>query len=110
VPKKDGTLRMCIDYRALNAITVRNKYPLPRIDDLLDNLSGASVFSSLDLTSGYHQLVLHPDDVPKTAFNTHIGKYQFKVLPFGLTNAPSVFQTAMNTLFSDMLHKFVLVY
>ena len=110
VPKKDGSLRMCIDYRALNAITVRNKYPLPRIDDLLDQLSGAQYFSSLDLTSGYHQLVLHPDDVEKTAFNSHIGKYQFKVLPFGLTNAPSVFQTAMNTLFSDMLHKGVLVY
>lgn len=110
VPKPDGSLRMCIDYRALNAISVRNKYPLPRIDDLLDSLSGAQYFSALDLTQGYHQLVLHSDDVPKTAFNTHIGKYQFKVLPFGLTNAPSVFQSAMNTLFSDMLNKGVLIY
>jgi hypothetical protein len=75
VPKPYGSLRMCIDYRALNKITVKNKYPLPRIDDFMDNLSGAKYFFSLDLTTGYHQIVLHPNDCDKTAFNTHIGKY-----------------------------------
>ena len=82
VPKPDGTLRMCIAYRALNKITKNNKYPIPRIDDLMDNLSGAKYFSALDFTSGYHQLSLQPSDVPKTAFNTHIGKYEWKVLPW----------------------------
>ena len=91
VPKPDGSLRMCIDYRALNKITIKNKYPLPRVDDLLDNLAGAKYFSSLDLTSGYHQLVLQEADRPKTAFNTHIGKFEYKVLPMGLSNAPAVF-------------------
>ena len=110
VPKPDGSLRMCIDYRALNKITKSNKYPLPRIDDLMDNLSGAQYFSALDLTSGYHQLTLQPSDVPKTAFNTHIGKYEWKVLPMGLKNAPSVFQAVMNQLFSPLLHKCVCVY
>ena len=110
VPKPDGSLRMCIDYRALNKITTKNKYPLPRIDDLLDNLAGAKYFSSLDLTSGYHQLVLQEADRPKTAFNTHIGKFEYKVLPMGLSNAPAVFQTAMNTVFGSMLNKFVCVY
>ena len=110
VPKPDGTLRMCIDYRALNRLTVRNKYPIPRIDDLMDNLATAKFFSSMDLTAGYHQLVLHADDVPKTAFNTHVGKYEWKVLPMGLTNAPAVFQSAMNRIFAPYLNKFLCVY
>jgi hypothetical protein len=102
-------MRMCIDYRALNKITTRNKYPLPRIDDLMDNLAGANYFSSLDLTSGYHQLVLQPSDRPKTAFNTHIGKYEWKVLPMGLTNAPAVFQNVMHRIFGRHLNKFMCV-
>ena len=110
VPKPDGSLRMCIDYRALNKLTVKNKYPLPRIDDLMDNLGGAKCFSSMDLTSGYHQLLLNPEDCAKTAFNTHIGKYEWKVLPFGLSNAPAVFQAVMNKLFGKALNKFVCVY
>ena len=110
VPKPDGSLRMCIDYRALNKVTHRNTYPLPRIDDLMDNLSGAKYFSSLDLTSGYHQLVLSEEDRPKTAFNTHFGKFEYKVLPMGLCNAPAVFQSAMNTLFGPLLNRCVCVY
>lgn len=113
VKKKDGTMRMCIDYRALNNITVKNAYPLPRIDDLLDKIQGAKFFSSLDLLSGYHQLALQPTDIPKTAFKTHVGLYEYRVLSFGLTNAPSVFQSVMNKVFSNhpnMLNKFVLVY
>lgn len=110
VKKKDGTLRMCIDYRALNQLTVKNKYPLPRIDDLLDSLSGSKCFSSLDLKSGYHQIQIDPEDIPKTAFRTPFGHFQYKVLCFGLTNAPSVFQAAMNDIFRDYLNDFVLVY
>lgn len=110
VLKKDGSLRMCIDYRALNKITVKNKYPLPRIDDLLDKLSGCSHFSSIDLRSGYYQLRISPEDIPKTAFRTPIGHYQFKVLCFGLTNAPAAFQAAMNNVLREYLHDFVVVY
>jgi hypothetical protein len=108
--KKDGTLRMCIDYRALNKRTVKNKHPLPRIDDLLDRLHGAQVFTSLDLMSGYWQLRIAPEDVPKTAFSSPLGHYQWKVLPFGLTNAPAQFQNAMNVALAPVLHKFALVY
>jgi hypothetical protein len=110
VQKKDGSLRMCVDYRALNKITVKNRYPLPRIDDLLDKLSGAKVFSSLDLRSGYHQVRISAKDVPKTAFRTPMGHFQFKVLCFGLTNAPATFQKVMNDIFQKHLGKFVIVY
>ena len=108
VRKKTGELRMCIDYRALNKITIKNRYPLPRIDDLFDRLQGATTFSSLDLLSGYYQIRLTPADIPKTAFRTTTGLYQYKVLPMGLTNAPSVFMAAMNRILSDL--KFAIVY
>ena len=102
VKKKGGDLRMCVDYRALNKITIRNQYPLPRVDDLLDKLHGSTVFSSLDLTSGYHQIRLSPEDVAKTAFKTPFGLFQYKVMPFGLTNAPSVFMAAMHEMLQDL--------
>jgi hypothetical protein len=110
VGKKDGGLRMCIDYRALNKLTVKNRYPLPRIDDLFDQLRGAQYFSSIDLAQGYHQIRIPPEDVPKTAFRTPIGHFQFKVLCFGLTNAPATFQQVMNQIFRHQVGKFVLVY
>jgi hypothetical protein len=101
VEKKDGTKRMCIDYRSLNEVTVKNKYPLPRIEDLFDQLRGASVFSKIDLRSGYHQLRIRPSDIPKTTFITKYGLYEFTVMSFGLTNAPTYFMYLMNSVFMD---------
>jgi hypothetical protein len=110
VEKKDGTKRMCIDYRALNEVIVKNKYPLPRIEDLFDQLRGASVFSKIDLRSGYHQLKIRPADIPKTTFITKYGLYEFMVMSFGLTNAPAYFMYLMNNVFIDYLDKFVVVF
>jgi hypothetical protein len=96
VDKKDGTWRMCVDYRSLNEVTIKNKYPLPRIDDLFDQLKCACVFSKIDLRSGYHQLKIHASDIPKTTFTTRYDLYEYTVMSFGLTNAPAYFMYLMN--------------
>jgi hypothetical protein len=108
--KKDGSLRLCVDYRPLNVVTIKNKYPLPRIDVLFDQLAEARVFSKINLRSGYHQIKIRPCDIPKTAFSTRYGLYEYFVMSFGLTNAPAYFLYLMNSLFMTELDKFVVVF
>ncbi|GJV05016.1 putative reverse transcriptase domain-containing protein [Tanacetum coccineum] len=109
VKKKDGSFRMCIDYRKLNKLTIKNRYLLPRIDDLFDQLQGSRVYSKIDLRSGYHQLIVHEEDISKTTFRTRYGHYEFQVMPFGLTNAPAVFMDLMNRVCKPYLDRFVIV-
>ncbi|GKF60534.1 putative reverse transcriptase domain-containing protein, partial [Tanacetum coccineum] len=110
VKKKDGSFRMCIDYRELNKLTVKNRYPLPIIDDLFDQLQRSQFFLKIDLRSGYHQLRVHEDDIPKTVFRTRYGHFEFTVMPFGLTNAPGIFMDLMNRVCRPYLDKFVIVF
>jgi hypothetical protein len=110
VKKKDQSLRMCVDYRLLNVVTIKNKYPLPRIDILFDQLSKTKVFSKIDLRSGYHQIKIRPEDIPKTAFSTRYGLYEYLVMSFGLTNASAHFMYMMNSVFMPELDKFVVVF
>ncbi|GKF14477.1 putative reverse transcriptase domain-containing protein, partial [Tanacetum coccineum] len=110
VKKKFGSFKMCIDYRELNKLTIKNRYPLPRIDDLVDQLQGSQFFSKIDLRSEYHQLRVHEDDIPKTAFRTRYGPFKFTVMPFGLTNAPLIFMDLMNRVCSLYLDKFVILF
>jgi hypothetical protein len=110
VRKKDGSMRLCVDYCALDEVIVKNKNPLPRIDDLFDQLKGAKYFSKIDLRFGYYQLRIRPEDVPKTAFVTRYGQYEFTVMLFGLTNVPAYFMNLMNKVFMEELDKFVVVF
>jgi hypothetical protein len=110
VKKKGKSIRMCIDYREVNKVMIKNKYPLPRIDDLLDQLQRARVFSNIDLCSGYHQVRVNEEDIPKIAFNTHYEHYKFLVMSFGLTNALAIFMDKMNRVFHDYLDQFTVVF
>jgi hypothetical protein len=110
VKKKEGIMRLCVDYRQLNKVTIKNKYLLPRIDDLMDQLVGACVFSKIDLRYGYHLIRVKAEDIQKTAFRTRYGHYEYSVMPFGVTNAPGVFMEYMNQIFHKYLDKFVVVF
>jgi hypothetical protein len=110
VKKKDQSLRLCVDYRPLNVVTIKNKYLLSRIDILFDQLAGAKIFSKVDLRSCYHQIKIRPEDIPKTAFSTRYGLYEYLVISFGLTNAPAQFMYLMNSVFMSELDKFVMVF
>jgi hypothetical protein len=110
VEKKDGTQWMCVDYLSLNEVSLKNKYPFPRIEDLFDQMKGAGVFSKIDWRSGYHQLRFQESDIPKTAFRTRYGLYGYTVMSFGLTNAPAYFMYLMNKVFMEYLDKFVVVF
>jgi hypothetical protein len=108
--KKDQSLRLCVDYRLLNVVTIKNKYPLPRIEILFDQLASAKFFSKVDLRSGYHQIKICPEDIPKTVFSTRYGLYEYLIMSFGLTNAPAHFMYLMNSVFMPELDKFVVVF
>jgi hypothetical protein len=110
VEKKDGTQRMCVDYRLVNEVTIKNKYPLPRIEDLFDQMRGAKVFSKIDLHSGYHQMKIRWSDIPKIAFTTRYGLYEYTVMSFGLSNAPAYFMYLMNKVFMEYLDNFIVVF
>jgi hypothetical protein len=113
VQKKDGSQRMCVesvDYRSLNDVTIKNKYPLPRIDDLFDQMRGARVFSKIDLRSDYHQMKIRPSDIPKTTFSTRYGLYECTVMSFGLTNAPTYFMNLINKVFMEYLDRYIVVF